>query len=242
MQQLLVYSDSLSWGIIPDTRQRLPFDARWPGVMENTLTASGHRIRVIEDCLNGRRTVWEDPYKPGRNGLTGLAQRIEIHSPLSLVVLMLGTNDFQSMHPHNAWHAAQGIATLVSAIRQAPIEPGMPVPTVLVVAPPPLNLPKGPIAPKFAGGEHKCEGLAAAYEQVCQTLGCPFFDSATVIAASKVDGVHLDAPEHKTLGEALAKVVAPLLRPEANQPTTVPGCGACGEASSEGLDISYRHN
>jgi len=102
MHQILVYSDSLSWGIIPATRQRLSFDERWPGVMENTLSASGNRIRVIEDCLNGRRTVWDDPYKPGRNGLAGLAQRIEIHSPLTLVILMLGTNDFQSMHAHNA--------------------------------------------------------------------------------------------------------------------------------------------
>jgi lysophospholipase L1-like esterase len=110
VQQVLVYSDSLSWGIVPTTRRRLPFDARWPGVMEIALTGHGHAVRIIEDCLNGRRTVWEDPFKPGRNGLVGLAQRIEINSPLSLVMLMLGTNDFQSMHPHTAWHAAQGIA------------------------------------------------------------------------------------------------------------------------------------
>jgi len=117
------------------TRRRLPFEARWPGVMELALTQSSGAVRVIEDCLNGRRTVWEDPFKPGRNGLVGLAQRIEIHSPLALVMLMLGTNDFQSMHPHTAWHAAQGMATLVNAIRQAPIEPGMPVPSILVIAP-----------------------------------------------------------------------------------------------------------
>lgn len=212
MQYILVYADSLSWGIIPTTRQRLSFDQRWPGVMENALSASGERIRVIEDCLNGRRTVWDDPYKPGRNGLVGLAQRIEIYSPLSLVVLMLGTNDFQSMHEHNAWHSSQGIAALVSAIRGAPIEPGMPVPPVLVVAPPLIRTPKGPIAPKFMGGESKCVGLAEAYEKVCQELGCPFFDSNTVISSSHVDGVHLDAEQHLVLGKALAKVVASLIK------------------------------
>ncbi len=153
MKQILVYADSLSWGIIPMTRERLVFDARWPGVLENLLNSQGQVVRVIEDCLNGRRTVWDDPFNPGRNGLVGLAQRIEIHSPLALVILMLGTNDFQSMHPHTAWHSAQGIAALVKAIRQAPIEPGMPVPPILVVAPPPMETPKGPIAPKFVGGE-----------------------------------------------------------------------------------------
>lgn len=206
MKQILIYGDSLSWGIVPLTRERLPFDARWPGVMENKLNANGRRVRVLEDCLNGRRTVWDDPFKPGRNGLVGLAQRIEIHSPLALVVLMLGTNDFQSMHPHNAWHAAQGIATLAGAIRQAPIEPGMPVPPILIVAPPPLAAPKGPLAPKFAGGDAKCVGLAGAYRETAAALGCDFFDAASATPASLRDGIHLDTDQHRRLGEALSEV------------------------------------
>ncbi|HUL92692.1 MAG TPA: SGNH/GDSL hydrolase family protein [Burkholderiales bacterium] len=211
MRQLLVYADSLAWGIVPLTRKRLPFDARWPGVMESRLSAQGAKVRVIEDCLNGRRTAWEDPFKPGRNGLQGLAQRIEIHSPLALVILALGTNDFQSMHQYNAWHSGQGIAALVAAIRAAPIEPGMPVPPILVVAPPPIDDPRGPIAPKFAGGEAGSAGLASEYRKVSAELGCHFFDAATVTPSSRVDGVHLDADQHMRLGEAMAGVVAPLL-------------------------------
>lgn len=211
MQHILVYSDSLSWGIIPTTRRRLLFEQRWPGFLEGALIAGGQPVRVIEDCLNGRRTVWDDPFKPGRNGLHGLAQRIEIHSPLALVILFLGTNDFQSMHEHNAWHASQGIAALVGAIRAAPSEPGMPAPAILVVAPPPIRPPQGPIAPKFAGGEHKCVGLAVAYQSVCTELGCHFFDAASVTESSHVDGVHLDLDQHAVLGQALTEVVAGLL-------------------------------
>jgi lysophospholipase L1-like esterase len=43
MQHILVYSDSAAWGIIPPTRRRLPFDARWPGVMELVLLHSVRR-------------------------------------------------------------------------------------------------------------------------------------------------------------------------------------------------------
>ena len=136
MQQLFVYADSLSWGIIPTTRERPRFDQRWPGVLEAELLKQGRHVRILEDCLNGRRTVFEDPFLPGRNGLVGLAQKIEMHSPLALAIVMLGTNDFQSVHPLTAWHAAQGVGTLVQAIRQAPVEPGMPLPPVLVVVPP----------------------------------------------------------------------------------------------------------
>ena len=211
MQQVLVYGDSLSWGIVPDTRARHPFEVRWPGRVQTLLNARGRAVRVIEDCLNGRRTVWDDPFKPGRRGLDGLAQRIEIHSPLALVILALGTNDFQSMHPHTAWHAAQGIATLVGAIRSAPIEPGMPIPPVLVVVPPAITTPRGTIAPKFTGGAPKCAGLAAAYREVTDLLGCALFDAGGVVTASAVDGVHLDADAHVALGTALADVVEPLV-------------------------------
>jgi lysophospholipase L1-like esterase len=211
MKQILVYSDSLSWGIVPGTRERLPLDQRWPGVMESLLNAEGHRVRVIEDCLNGRRTVWDDPFRPGRNGLQGLAQRIEVNSPLALVVLALGTNDFQAMHTNTAALSAQGIVALVNAIRQAPIEPDMPVPPILVVAPPPIGIPKGPLESKFTGAQQKSVGLAAAFAEVADLLGCPFFDAGSVTPSSPVDGIHLDADQHLVLGKALAAAVKPLL-------------------------------
>jgi len=207
--QILVYGDSLTWGIVPNTRTRLPFAQRWPRVMEQALAGAGHDVRVIEDCLNGRRTVWDDPFKPGRNGLVGIEQRLEINSPLAMIVLMLGTNDFQSMHQHNAWHSGQGIAALVRAMRRAPVEPGMPMPEILIVAPPPITTPIAqPLAPKFAGAPSRCVGLADAYAEVATELGCPFFDAASVTSTSPIDGVHLDAEQHGRLGRALAGVVA----------------------------------
>ncbi len=211
-KHLLVYSDSLTWGIIPGTRRRLPFDSRWPGVMHNALNVGGERIRVTEDCLNGRRTAFDDPYKPGRNALAGIRQVIEAQSPLDLVIVLLGTNDFQSMHPHTAWHSATGLAAVVDAVRTAPIEPGMPVPPILLIAPPHLDNPRGPMAPKFAGGDVASRGLADAIRQVSQDTGCAFFDANSVTSSSTVDGVHLDAGQHEVLGRALAPVVADLLR------------------------------
>jgi lysophospholipase L1-like esterase len=211
VHHVLVYGDSLTWGIVPNTRKRFPFDERWPGILENKLTELGHRVRLTENCVNGRRTIWEDPFKPGRNGLAGLAQCVEMHSPLALVILMLGTNDFQFSHPYNnAWSAAQGIATLVNEIRKAPIEPGMPVPTILVICPPPIHSPQGVLAEKFSGAELKCAGLADAYRAICSELGCHFFEAASVTSSSRVDGIHLDAEQHLALRRALVDVVAPI--------------------------------
>ncbi|MCE2030013.1 SGNH/GDSL hydrolase family protein [Sessilibacter corallicola] len=208
MQQILIYSDSLTWGIIPNTRQRLPFDKRWPGVFENTFNALGQNIRVIENCLNGRRTVWSDPFKDGRDGSKGLAQVIEMHSPLDWVVLLLGSNDFQCTHDNNAWLSAQGMTKLVRIIRQAPIEPGMPVPEIMIVAPPTIVKPKGVIAHKFLGSEVRCVGLAAELEQVANENSAHFFNAGDVTEASVVDGIHLDEDQHEVLGKALAHEIA----------------------------------
>ena len=209
---IFIYGDSLTWGIVPNTRERLSFDARWPGVMENKLNTTGNKVRVTEDCINGRRTVWDDPFKPGRNGLVGLGTRIEAQSPLALVILMLGTNDFQFCHPYNnAWTAGQGVATLVNEIRRAPIEPGMPVPPILICCPPPMHSPKGLVALKFSGAEERSKGLADAYREVAATLGCQFFDAGTATESSRVDGIHLDKDQHVALGQALADMVAKLL-------------------------------
>ena len=211
MDHVFVYGDSMSWGIVPGSRRRLPWESRWPGALEIELRRAGRDVRVTEDCLNGRRTVWEDPFKAGRNGRLGVEQRIEAQSPLDLVILMLGTNDFQATHQNLAWHSSQGVASIVGAIRQAPIEPGMPVPPILIVAPPPVSVPSGLMAEKFAGAAERARGAAEAYRRVADELGCSFFDGGLVISTSPVDGVHLDEADHRMLGKVLAPTVNAIL-------------------------------
>jgi lysophospholipase L1-like esterase len=208
MEQILVYADSLTWGIIPDTRQRLPFVKRWPGVLENSLAEAGLNVRVIENCLNGRRTVWSDPFKDGRDGSKGLSQVIEMHSPLKLVIIMLGTNDFQCTHDNNAWLSAQGMAKLINIVRQAPIEPGMPIPEIMVVAPPKITKPKGAIAGKFKGAEKRAVGFASELEKIAREYTVHYFDAATVTESSRVDGIHLDENQHLMIGRAIAGAVS----------------------------------
>ena len=216
-KHVVVYGDSLSWGIIPLTRRRLDFASRWPQVMardlNDTAEAAGrdYRVHVTEECLNGRRTAFEDPYKPGRSGLIGIQQVIEAQSPLDVVIIMLGTNDFQSIHRHTPWHSAMGIAAIIDAIRATTLEPEIPVPKILVVAPPALDHPRGPIGPKFTGGDTTSAGLADALRQITAEYGCGFFDANSVITSSTVDGVHLDKEQHRVLGKAVSKVVAQLL-------------------------------
>ena len=211
MKHILVYSDSISWGIIPMSRNRFPFHQRWPGILENNLNKFGKDVRVIEDCLNGRRTNYDDAIRPGRNGLIGLSQRIEVNSPLELVILMLGTNDFQVNHNHSALDAAKGMKGLILSIRDTNLEPGMLIPKILVIAPPPILEPKGDIAIKFKGADKKCVGLAEAYKALCEQENCNFFDAGKITSSSKVDGVHFDLDQHLIFGNAISEYIKNLI-------------------------------
>ncbi len=66
---VLCFGDSNTHGADPLGGERLGRDVRWTGVMAALLAAEAH---VIEEGLNGRTTVWDDPFTDGRNGRTYL--------------------------------------------------------------------------------------------------------------------------------------------------------------------------
>ena len=75
-----------------------------------------------------------------------------------------------------------------------------------MIAPPPI-LEVGCLADMFAGGAAKSHSLATHYKAVAARLGAEFLDADSVIAASKIDGIHFDQPEHLKLGMAVAALV-----------------------------------
>ena len=83
----------------------------------------------------------------------------------------------------------------------------MPVPEIMIVAPPKIIEPRGVIADKFEGAEKRCPGLSMELEKVAKEHSTMFFDTASVTGASIVDGIHLDADQHWLLGEAVARTV-----------------------------------
>lgn len=211
---ILVYGDSLSWGIIPNSRQRFERGVRWPGVLEQALRAQNSASRVIENCLNGRRTIWEDPLKPGRRGVDQIAQAVEMNCPLDLVIIVLGTNDFQNSHDNDAAKSMEGVKALIDAVRAAPIEPGMREPEILIVAPPRIVEPKGAMAEKFQGAAARNIGFPDQLAELAAQTRVGFFDINEITPASVVDGVHLDKDQHIAVGMAIAVQVQTFLQRE----------------------------
>lgn len=201
-KNILIYGDSLSWGIIPGTRDRYVFTQRWPGVLQARL---GDPYRVIEECLNGRTTCLEDPVRPCRNGLDHIAMLVESHSPVALVVIFLGINDFQAHFSVDARQSSKGLLRLVQKIGALTPEPLEVPPDVLVLIPPPIVRPEGTMREKFAGFQAKVKGLPECYRAELMANGIDFIDLANHISLSRVDGTHLDADAHIIIADVVGE-------------------------------------
>jgi Lysophospholipase L1 and related esterases len=98
------------------------------------------RILFIEEGLNGRTTVWDDPIEGvHKNGLKYLVPCLESHAPVDLVLLMLGTNDLKTRFSVSAFDIASSAGVLVNTIQQSVFGPDGKNPKVLLICPSPLG-------------------------------------------------------------------------------------------------------
>ena len=205
MKVILCFGDSNTYGRDPVTKGRLDRKIRWPGVLQNTL---GEEYYVIEEGLNGRTTVWDDPVRGGskRNGSFYLLPCLESHAPIDLLIIMLGTNDLKARFAVTPYDIAESMGALIEISQRSQCGLTGNRPDILIMAPPPLGK-LTEWAETFQGGVEKSKKLAVYYESVASAYGCLFFDTSTVIQSSKLDGLHYDPQEHHKLGVAVADIV-----------------------------------
>ncbi|MFO8063046.1 MAG: SGNH/GDSL hydrolase family protein [Spirochaetia bacterium] len=210
---ILCYGDSNTWGWDPASMSRLGPQERWTGVLQEGL---GTGYRVIEEGMNARTTVWDDPLEPHRNGKTYLPPCLLSHMPLDLVLILLGTNDLKTRFGASSYEIADAAGKLVQLVQESAAGPNGGAPEVLLCAPPPIgdvsnfggNDPAyAGVELSFAGGVEKSKQFAEHYRRVAEAYACGFFDVGTVIRTSELDGIHWEAESHRALGEALAAVI-----------------------------------
>ena len=207
VKTILCYGDSNTWGYDPASKGRLGIDARWTGVLAREL---GTAYRVLEEGLNGRTTVWDDPIEGYKNGREQLVPCLESQRPFDLLTLMLGTNDLKMRFSVSAFDIAKSVGKLIEIAQQSNAGPDGQAPQVLLLAPPPVaKLTE--FAEMFAGAEEKLRRLGPHYRRVAEEMGCHFLDTSSVIVSSDLDGIHFEAAEHAKLGAVVAAKIREIL-------------------------------
>jgi lysophospholipase L1-like esterase len=220
MKTILCYGDSNTHGTIPidfdflktsfiSSKYRLPREKRWTGILQREL---GSDYYVIEEGLNGRTTVWDDPIEGVyKNGLKYLVPCLESHAPVDLVLLMLGTNDLKIRFSASAFDIALGTGVLVNTIQQSGFGPEGKSPKVLLMCPPPLGK-MSYLSEPFTDGVKKSKELSKNYEKIAGLYGCDFLDVGKLIKPSNIDGAHYEEKDVKKLGMTLVKIIKQILK------------------------------
>lgn len=210
MKSILCFGDSNTWGLIPGKHERYAWGVRWTSILQMKL--NGAECRVIEEGLCGRTTVFEDEGRAGRAGNAILPIILESHSPISLVILMLGTNDCKAAYGASVEQICQGIHQLLDQINSVSKEC-----KVLLVSP--IELGRDVWKPEYDQefdpySVEKSRQLGHAYEKIARDRNVAFLAAADYAKPSLVDMEHMDEAGHRELADAVWAKVAQLLAEE----------------------------
>ena len=213
MKTILAYGDSLTFGSNPiKNGPRHAYEDRWPTVLERGL---GGAARVIAEGLGGRTTAHDDWFaNADRNGARILPTLLESHSPLDMVIIMLGTNDIKPIHGRTASEAGRGMGRLVQIIRGHYGGRREPSPEIVLVAPPPIILGDNEDMMNHFGPDDAIAtsvNFATEYKKRAEEHDVHFFDAGTVAKTDKADGIHLDPANTRAIGEGLVPLVKKVL-------------------------------
>ncbi|WP_279478616.1 SGNH/GDSL hydrolase family protein [Aureimonas sp. SK2] len=211
MKTVLCYGDSLTWGYDAAGPGRHRFEDRWPSVVDERL---GKRGRVIAEGLNGRTTAYDDHLSPAdRNGARLLPTILATHEPVDVLVIALGSNDLKKhTGGGRAAEAAFGIERLVQIARSYPSSFGFRIGEILVVSPPALVATADPdFDAMFGHALEESKRFKDAYARVAKATGCRHLAASDHCVATPLDGVHLDAANTRSLGDAIAQTLIPLI-------------------------------
>jgi lysophospholipase L1-like esterase len=205
IRTILVFGDSLAWGRIPGKTERYALKQRWPNLLARQL--GDESFDVVDDAVPGRTTVFDEPYRPHRNGIAALDLALIRSAPLDLVIIALGTNDLQERLAAPPEEIALGFHALIQRIRYFPFDPEQTPPEIMLIVPPRPD-PQGELLRlRFASAYTRWPRLAAAMQSVAKATGCALFDASKVVTVDPCDGLHLSVAGNEMLASALANEV-----------------------------------
>ena len=180
-------------------------DERWTMLLEKKL---GTEYKVYEEGLSGRTTVFPDPLYDGLDSLHYLWPCLKSHEPVSLLIIMLGTNDTKPRFSVSSGEITEGMSNLIRKLRFYYPVNKYPMPPVLLAAPGPLAPAKEEYA-FDASSARKVRELPARYEALAKELGCLYFNAQTVLTEADLggDGIHLKTEGHVKLAQAFTAIV-----------------------------------
>lgn len=205
MKTILCYGDSNTWGYNAVSGGRFAYEIRWTTRVAEFL---GKDYRIIDEGLCGRTTSFDDPLTYGLNGVSTLEPIIKSHSPLDLLVVMLGTNDCKGYFGATARNIMEGLRRLVLQVRFLDVK------KILIITP--VN-----IDPRIYGTEEghvmgkecseKSMRLNDYYKKLAAELNLYHLDANESASVNTVDFMHFDEQSQERFARALFEKIKTIM-------------------------------
>lgn len=186
-------------------------EERWTCLLQKQL---GSDYQVYEEGLSGRTTVFDDPLYEGLSALPYLWPCLKSHEPVSLLIVMLGTNDTKERLSASAYAIGLGMRRLIQKAKTIDCWGPGGTPNILVIAPPVIGekITASAVADEMGiGAVKKSQKVPAQFKTVCAEAGVHFLDANEIgCEFNQVDYMHLTRAGHARLAEVLAALVPEL--------------------------------
>lgn len=210
---ILCFGDSNTFGQRSEVGGRWPADVRWTGRLQKLL---GKEYSVIEEGLGDRTTDLDSPERADCNGRTYFQPCLRSHSPLDMVVIMLGTNDLKNKFDRMPEEVATALVGYIDNVECTAWTRTGGTPVTLLVSPIHLD----PTKPAFAklssdydiNSARKSRELSVAIRRIANKPNALFVDAATVAHPGN-DGTHLSLDSHEPLSELIAQEIVNVRSP-----------------------------
>ena len=206
-KNIMCYGDSNTYGESPEGNGRYPRHERWTGILQDRLGGDYH---IIEEGLNGRTSVWEDPVEGDKCGLRQLPSILASHTPLDLLIIMLGTNDLKHRFSATATDISLAMERMVKTAQSVDNYTSEKPFRILLVCPAEVR-PTTFLGEVFGDRSGTTKKLPALYEAVAQRCGVHFLNIAQYAQPSELDGLHFDRENHKKVAAAMETKIREIL-------------------------------
>ncbi len=203
MRNILCFGDSNTWGYNPVTKERYSDNVRWTGILQKKLECAD--VRILEEGLCGRTTIFEDRIRSGRCGINSIERVFENNNHIDSVIIMLGTNDCKSYYKNTARDIAKGMEQCIERILKY-----VSADKILLISPIHLgkNVWREEYDPEFdLASVEVSKGLKKEYYKISKKHNVNFLAASDYVKPSLEDQEHLNVAGHKRLAEAIYQYI-----------------------------------
>ena len=204
MKKILCYGDSNTFGYNPKNGGRYDEKSRWSAILKENLS---NNFQIIEEGLNNRTGFAESPDGFKYSGSKHLSYLLDELSDIEILILAIGTNDFQFRYNISEKIIEEKLSELLNKTIDKKIK-------TIVISPVELqeNILKSNFSFLFNEDSiNKSKKLIKTYEKVSFDKNCAYLNFNRSIKPSSYDGLHYEKEAHLLIAQKLSEVIFNLI-------------------------------